>query len=49
VAGEQIECFRCEVDPIGNTFWISTGGRLVKVTQGNLTIELLKSSQGEKQ
>ncbi len=44
VTGEQIECFRCKVDPIGNTFWISTGGRLVKVTQGNLTIELLKSS-----
>ncbi len=40
VSGQELECWRCQVAPIRNTFWVTTDGRLVKVVAGNLSIEL---------
>ncbi|MCO6455405.1 MAG: lasso peptide biosynthesis protein [Pirellulaceae bacterium] len=40
VGDRELECFRCQVEPIKNTFWITPDGRLVRVGQGELTITL---------
>jgi transglutaminase-like putative cysteine protease len=40
VAGREVECFPCEVPVIKNTFWITRDGRLLKVGQGKLAVEL---------
>ena len=40
VGGKAVKCFRCTVDPIGNTFWITADGRLVRVAAGELAIEI---------
>jgi hypothetical protein len=42
ICGEEVECFKCLVGPINNNFWISRDGRLMKVSQGPLVIELVK-------
>ncbi len=42
VEGKEVECFKCLVEPIKNTFWITRDGRLVKVAQGPLVIELVQ-------
>ena len=38
--GASFEAFRCEISPINNQFWITTGGQLVRAEQGDLLIEL---------
>lgn len=40
IGDDMVECLRCEIEPIKNTFYITRDGRLVKVTQGDLVIEL---------
>jgi hypothetical protein len=42
ISGEEVECFKCLVGPINNNFWITRDGRLMKVSQGSLVIELVK-------
>jgi hypothetical protein len=43
VAGQDVECFECTVEPIQNTFWITQDKRLVKVdAPGGVVIELTK-------
>lgn len=38
--GKQVPCFKCEVAPINNTFWITKEGQFVRAKQGQLVIEL---------
>jgi hypothetical protein len=40
VAGQNVECFECFVEPIKNTFWITPDGRLVKVEAPGLVVEV---------
>ena len=40
IGGKEIECYECDVAPIRNTFWISRDGRLLRATQGGLSIEV---------
>ncbi len=40
VAGKEVECFECFVEPIKNTFWITPAGRLVKVEAKGLVVEV---------
>ncbi|MDP6446622.1 MAG: transglutaminase-like domain-containing protein [Pirellulaceae bacterium] len=40
IGEREVECYKCEVAPIKNTFWISTAGQFVKAQQGDLVIEL---------
>jgi hypothetical protein len=40
IGDREVECFKCLVGPINNTFWITRDGQLVKVAQGPLVIQL---------
>ena len=40
IGDQEVECFRCEIAPIKNTFWITRDGRFVKAAQGGLVIQL---------
>jgi hypothetical protein len=40
VGGKKVECYRCEVASIANTFWITRDGMFVRAQQGGLVIEL---------
>ncbi len=40
LAGQEVECFECFVEPIKNTFWLTRDGRLVKVEAPGLAIEV---------
>ncbi|MCU0960129.1 MAG: lasso peptide biosynthesis protein [Pirellulaceae bacterium] len=42
VAGTDVACFECTVEPIQNTFWITRDNRLVKVDAPGVVIELTK-------
>ena len=42
VGGQDVECFKCVVEPLKNDFWISRDGRLLQVAQGPLVIKLGK-------
>lgn len=42
VAGEEVECFECDAQPLKNTFWIARDGRLLRTSQGTMVIELVK-------
>ncbi len=38
--GKKVECFKCDVSPIKNTFWISRDGRFLRAQQGTLDVRL---------
>jgi len=40
VAGKNVECFECFVEPIKNTFWITPDGRLLKIEAPGLVVEV---------
>jgi hypothetical protein len=45
IGGKKVDCYRCEVPAISNTFWITRDGQFVKAQQGKIVIELTELNE----